>query len=432
MEENNKAQPPQNLPTDGNTPEFLENAPPKKGFVDLSGHSHKILPQLDIKVPIKSEILEGETPTIAVPKKNTTELKSEPPAIKKVVEEKPQPSPIKAQKVEDTKPKETQQGVVFGDEPKMKKDEKSFSSLRTYEDDIARVLRGKGASVSSIRGAEIKKKEIERKNAATGKTDNSKYELPEDPKKKVNWNKIFLGLLVFLFILGGAVVFVSFWPSPEEEVVSVAVSGNDLEPESFFLVEKTIEIPTDDETKSVFFEKLRDLRGGTLGQLGTATQFYFTKNISDSKTILNFTNFLGLFDMTAPSILIRNTSPDFVFGMHVYDGNQPFIVLKSTSYGNSFAGMLEWENTLERDMKGILILSNTDSRGATSTTAELLRKHPFKDKVILNRDTRVMLDDDGELMMLYSFINSETIIMTTNEGTLKDIIGRIERIQFSR
>ncbi|PIP87342.1 hypothetical protein COW81_00795 [Candidatus Campbellbacteria bacterium CG22_combo_CG10-13_8_21_14_all_36_13] len=431
MEENNKTpQPPQNLPNDGNAPEFLDNKPPKDDFVDLSEHSHKILPQVDIKVPIKKDVVTKINNFVA-PQKTAEEVVPTKEDVKN------KNDAVIANPVNNTKPNEQKQQETTPvdttpEKPKMKPDEKSFSTLRTYEDDIARVLRGSRASVSSIRSAEIKKKEIERKNIATGKTNESKYELPNKPRSVINWSKVFIGLLILLFILGGSVVLVSFWPSSEIETVAVAVSGDDLKPESFFLVEKSVEIPTDDGTKSIFFGKLKELRGSTLGQLGTATQFYFTKKVSDAKTILNFTNFLDLFSITAPSILTRNISSDFVFGMHVYDGNQPFIVLKSNSYGNSFAGMLEWEKTLEKDMKGILILNNPSIEGTATTTADLLKKHPFKDKVILNRDTRVMLDDNGELMMLYSFINSETIVMTTNEGTLKDIIGRVERIQFTR
>jgi len=82
-------------------------------------------------------------------------------------------------------------------------------------------------------------------------------------------------------------------------------------------------------------------------------------------------------------------------------------------------------------MKGLLI-QDTNQEGAASTTAQILKKHAFKDKVVLNRDTRGMYDERGELILLYTFINTDTLILTTHEGTLKEITERLERIRFSR
>ena len=150
MEENNKTpQPPQNLPNDGNAPEFLDNKPPKDDFVDLSEHSHKILPQVDIKVPIKKDVVTKINNFVA-PQKTAEEVVPTKEDVKN------KNDAVIANPVNNTKPNEQKQQETTPvdttpEKPKMKPDEKSFSTLRTYEDDIARVLRGSRASVSSIR-----------------------------------------------------------------------------------------------------------------------------------------------------------------------------------------------------------------------------------------------------------------------------------------
>jgi hypothetical protein len=49
----------------------------------------------------------------------------------------------------------------------------------------------------------------------------------------------------------------------------------------------------------------------------------------------------------------------------------------------------------------------------------------FSDTILHNKDARVVKDENGKIIFLYSFINSETIVITTNETTLREITTRL-------
>lgn len=51
----------------------------------------------------------------------------------------------------------------------------------------------------------------------------------------------------------------------------------------------------------------------------------------------------------------------------------------------------------------------------------------FEDLTIKNRDMRVILDENKEILFLYSFLGRDTIIMTTNKDTLDEVTNRLQR-----
>jgi len=418
--QNNPPVPPANLPGNGNAPEFTP--------IEMT-HDETLLPMKQegaTAAPVKTPPTKDTS--VPIPIRPIVPLKN--PAIEpKII---PKSLPEEKQKVPNTIP--TQLVSAVGnilatnqlDKPIMKKDDKSFSSLRTYEDDIARVLRNSNASVVKIREAEVKRKE------QIGDDKEQKFIIPEKITSKTNWKIIFIGLLVVLLVISGIILIKFAFDSINKEPLPADVSGGVLEADSFFLVNQKRAINITDKNRNALIAELGVLRGGTVGPLGSITQLFFQETLAGVESITTFGKMLDAFEVTAPNVLIRNIDPNFVYGIHVFEGNQPFLVLKTSSYGHAFAGMLDWEKTLEKDMKGIIIPTNTASRVTASTTVELLKKHIFKDKVILNRDTRLIAEDSGDIIMLYSFVNADTIVITTNEDTLKEIVGRLERIRFSR
>ncbi len=94
------------------------------------------------------------------------------------------------------------------------------------------------------------------------------------------------------------------------------------------------------------------------------------------------------------------------------------MVFKTSSYETSFAGMLKWEETLQQDLTPFLHASTTP--GTTT----------FQDVVIRNKDVRVLKDTTGKAAILYSFPSKDTLVITTDEETFKEIIGRLAPTQF--
>ncbi len=78
--------------------------------------------------------------------------------------------------------------------------------------------------------------------------------------------------------------------------------------------------------------------------------------------------------------------------------------------------MLEWEKSMARDLFPLFGEANTE-----------FYEKKFEDLTIKNKDMRVILDKNREILLLYSFLGRNTIIITTSKDTLDEIINRIQR-----
>ena len=113
-----------------------------------------------------------------------------------------------------------------------------------------------------------------------------------------------------------------------------------------------------------------------------------------------------------------------MFGLHVLNVNQPFLVFKTNYYQNTYAGMLSWENTLMEDIGSIFTPPEVAVVAETSDQV-LGRNKNFEDIVVKNRDTRALRNQDGKIIFLYSFPDKNTLVLTTNADTLEKISTRL-------
>lgn len=144
--------------------------------------------------------------------------------------------------------------------------------------------------------------------------------------------------------------------------------------------------------------------------------------------ILNITT-EGLFSMletSAPTPLTRALGTTPTLGVHGFRGGQPFMLFSVSSYDHSFAGMLAWEKNLLRDIGPLFGVLPREILGkASSTTSEALgNRIVIKDAIVRNKDARAAFDPQGKIVFLYSFIDKQTLVFTTNEDTLKLLINK--------
>ncbi len=83
--------------------------------------------------------------------------------------------------------------------------------------------------------------------------------------------------------------------------------------------------------------------------------------------------------------------------------------------------MIEWEKTMAQDLKQFLLLH-------TSANLSL----PFQDTIIKNKDVRELKDTDGTALLLYSFFDKNTLIITTREDSFKEIVSRLNTSSFTK
>jgi hypothetical protein len=160
-------------------------------------------------------------------------------------------------------------------------------------------------------------------------------------------------------------------------------------------------------------------------RLGQIKNIYLTEGEGVEEKLISSSHFLNLIKATVPAEIQRTLKDPYMFGLHNYNGNQTFLVLKVGSYDTTFSGMLYWETNLWQDFKEIFNLSSDNITSTTSSFVIEVKK--FQDSTFNNKDCRVVKNSSGEIIFLYSIIDENTIVITTSTDTLKEIINRVSK-----
>ena len=133
-----------------------------------------------------------------------------------------------------------------------------------------------------------------------------------------------------------------------------------------------------------------------------------------------------LLETGASPALIRALTKWPTLGVHGFQGGQPFLLFGVTSYDHAFAGMLAWEQRLVADIAPLFGVSIREVlANVGSTTAEALQNTiEIKDVIIRNKDGRAVFGPGGDILFVYSFVDKETLVLTTGEDTMRALISK--------
>ena len=235
--------------------------------------------------------------------------------------------------------------------PAAEKEKKSLlKPLRTFKSDAIEAVKTKGQSLTKLVVAEQKKKQAEK----------------VEKKKEFQWNIVYVTASILLVILGiGVGVFV-FLVSGEEETpipqpsfiqgIIFAEQGRRVE----------LERLNREEIEQVV---TNDIINANI-PLNNVKAFFFTKfvpieregDIVEEEHLINTREFLALLRSNIPESLRRSFGDNFMFGFHSFLGNQPFLILTTDVFENTFSGMLAWERTLFTDLAPLFNINVNDRR----------------------------------------------------------------------
>ena len=141
------------------------------------------------------------------------------------------------------------------------------------------------------------------------------------------------------------------------------------------------------------------------------TQLYPSVQVGDSGGTRSATSkeFFEFLNTNLPQGTVRVLEDTFMMGSITTTENEPFLVIRSYNFDMLFAGFLAWESTLQRDLAPIF---------GTPTSEHAI----FTDAVQNNKSIRILKDKAGAEMLLYSFINQNTVVVTTSAEALAKII----------
>ncbi len=396
-----------------------ENQPQKPKLNPLIIETQQIEQKIPEKAPLP-KVDKQKIPTVAGPgdedNENPEYTFNETSDTKdfKNLEKKPQviprpPQPIVREAVPEVKLPERLQPA----QPK----------LRTYEGDIAGAMANKQSSVLSIVIAENRRK-MER--AANGE------DVEEDKPPSQFGRKLLVVFISILFIAGGiGGGYYLYLKSPLAVVPVVAtkpIVPSIIKPDS----QNIVSIPSlKKEQLTSFIVNQFNTQKVSAGKIIEIVP-EFTSDGSKNK--LTGSEFIAAMNFDITDTLKRSLIDQWMLGVYSSNGrevstNLPFIILTTDFFQNSYAGMLKWEPSMPEDLADLLSFRQQ----ATSSITSLYNfKGTFKDKVIANRDIREFLDQSGNILFLYSFIDKNTLIITTSEDVIPELLDRIEKQTYMR
>lgn len=301
-------------------------------------------------------------------------------------------------------------------------DETTIAPLETYQQDMESVISRQNISAVSIAAAEAER-------ASRASTEPAAQKPARDWKLLATLGAV-AGGVVLVIVAVGFLAYVLTRPAP-----SVTVGQGGSAP--FMNVDDTqaLVVAPEQLNRDTLIQNLESLKENTALSLGLISRMYviLASTTVEKGNLPPPISAQTLLSTLAPNVgdsLLRTLDPNYyLLGVHVFDGNQEFLVLKVDSYEQAFSGMLDWERTMATELSPLFtrmprpLTQEELSLVSTSTPAAAIPTS-FRDKVVANHDARVMLSDQGDILLLWAFIDRNTLVITTNEGTLSEIISR--------
>ena len=158
-------------------------------------------------------------------------------------------------------------------------------------------------------------------------------------------------------------------------------------------------------------------------QRDTLTQLYPVTLENDQEVLADPLAVMTMLETHTQESFNRNIEA-LTFGT---DGNaQPFLILEITNFDIAFSGILNWEKTMSADLYPLFGEIVTQTYDPTSRTSTQLTSAYFKDAIANNTIIRILLDENGLDRITYTFVDRDTILITTNRETLQSLLPHVQ------
>lgn len=275
-------------------------------------------------------------------------------------------------------------------EPENNKEiKKPIKSLRTYQGDVEEALSKTKSSAATIMIAEQKRKE-------------KSPEIFDRPKNLEVRNKTFIVTGISLFVLGLIIVGSVYYVKSMQQVV--------VEQNTKALIAYSAEhkIAANSLNREQLIAKIISEKNTFKMQPNSVL---FLNTLDEKEKEIDTEKILSLLAPKMPSSLVRSFGGRYMIGVYSFDTNEPFIILKTEDFPESYSGMLKWEKDMVSDLGKIFSINIKNSEPPPV----------FLDEAVKNKDLRALVDSNNKTLLLYSFVDKNTLIITTNEGIFNAI-----------
>lgn len=279
--------------------------------------------------------------------------------------------------------------------------EDDLPALRTFSGDSSRYIKEEKVSAIDIVSAQ------------TRKGIHLRYENLEE-EKKINWKSavIIMVILTGILLAGfGVFYFLKNWGLKKIGVVKET---------PVYVLPKPAIIADEEIETSV--KEIGDLVQGPL-KTGRLLYVPIVKEESAGagiKRLITAREFFDNFGIIPPSDLLGDIDGQFMLYVFRSSENWPILIFEIKSYERVFAAMLRWENAaIVPGLKKIFSIRYDSETRAV-----------FSDKEIKNHDVRVLNNEEGSPVLMYSALNKKYLIITTGQDALEEIFRRFSSPQY--
>ncbi len=272
----------------------------------------------------------------------------------------------------------------------MSLENKFKSNVKTYAEDMAKVIEGNEGGIIKKIIHEQEDKEAEKKNLS-----------PNSRKNKVfifsGTFLLFLALSLSLFFLFKQDIYIL---DIEQQFVPIIFTDQNVFKEVDGLKKEQIAESVWNETKVI---KVKT--GGVEG-------IYLSVN----KKVIGLRKFTELISGNlVPNDFIND---NFLFGVFNGQTKDLFILLKVRSFADAFPVMHAWEAKMFSNLYGFFGLD------INSSTKYLLAKN-FEDGTVQNKNARILYGETGEIVLMYVFVDDNSVVITNTENAVHEVILRL-------
>lgn len=271
-----------------------------------------------------------------------------------------------------------------------KKIKEPLKSLRTYQGDVDEAISKNKYSATSILIAEQKRKE-----------DNPESEKPISHFR----NKFFVTIGISFLVIGVVVVGVVYYLQKNQKVVIEQKTKTLVG----FSLEKDVSIENSSR-ENLLTTILQEKKSFNL----PINSILYLNIVNRDNTEARIENALSLLSPNMPPSLARSFGDKYMLGLFSFDTNEFFIILTTKDYASSFSGMLKWEKVIGKDIGRLF---DIEENTGTSTSV-------FLDEELNNKDLRILKDTSNKTVLLYSFIDKDTLVITKNQNIFTAIVGK--------
>ena len=271
--------------------------------------------------------------------------------------------------------------------------------IKTYRDYAAEELKEGGGTLTNLIMKERDREREERRHS------------PANPRNIVVIILSAIVVLAAIMIVAFAFIFVS------NEAEDVAIKNSFVvaaRPLIFSDFRQEIYFAT--PTKNKIIRAVENDIEETAIPLGKLKHVYFTQDGAvNPKELISATEFISDFSALVPQDFLRQIDEEFMYGYYSGQQNEPFLMFKTSNYGRAYTAMIQWERDFSREFNG-LFNGDLEEFGTN-----------FQDLRLSQKDTRVLLDQSGNVVFGYSFLDQETLLFFQTRNTLEEIVTRRQR-----